>query len=159
MAAPSTYIARVNIANPTASATLPAIQIAAPAAKPLEILRVEINQETSTTSGVTAVELVTSTATAPGSLGTTGLVGPNNLNPSDNATGSSTVTSSGFSGALTGTQKVYEHMGFNVLNGALYLPVPEERLRVAGGAFFWVRLPVTAPSATYNISVTYTELG
>lgn len=50
--------------------------------------------------------------------------------------------------------------GFHFQNGWLYLPVPEERIRIAGGDIMGIRFPV-APDAAMNIAcgMVFGELG
>lgn len=158
MAAPGTLVARLNVASPTASATLPALQLTLNANRTYHLLRVEITQETSTTSGAGAIEVVTSSAVAPGTLATVGGV-LTALNYTD--TLQATLQTSGFSGALTGTQVVVFRKAYNILSGYLYLPIPEERLIIQGNGtntkFLWLRLPV-APAATYNVELVAQEM-
>lgn len=162
MALGTTYEARLNAASPAASTTLPLCQLSAGASNGLIIHRIEITNESSTTSGAMALEFVRSTATAPGTLTTTAFptnaaTGYEALNDRD-ANAAATFQTAGFSGALTGTQYTLHRAGANILNGYLYLPVPEERYQIPAGGFFWVRLP-TAPAATYNVSIVFSELG
>lgn len=49
----------------------------------------------------------------------------------------------------TPTDKIED--GFHFQNGWLYLPVPEERIRIAGGDIMGIRFPV-APDAAMNIA-------
>jgi hypothetical protein len=151
------YKSSLKLASPAGSATLPVLQIAAAATKPLIVQRLEITNESSVTSAVGIAELVRSTATAPGTLSlAAGRI--IKLDPSFAAAGFA-LTDTGFSGALTGTQETIGRWGFNILNGFLYLPTPEEQFEIAAGGFLWVRLVPTVPTATYDVDVVVTELG
>jgi hypothetical protein len=152
-----TYIARLNVASPTASATLPALQLTLSANRSYTIQRIEINQETVTATGVSAIELVTSTAVAPGTLATVGGV-ITFKNSRDTALTAPTLQTSGFAGGLTGTQVTKWRQGFNVLSGYLYSPTPQEQEVIDGTdtGFLWLRLPIAA-AATYNISLVVSE--
>lgn len=151
------FVARLPATSLSSSTTLPVLQLAAATGKPLEIVRLEISQEGSTTSANAAVEMIYSTATAPGTLTAGNSVVAKN-NPSSGAQGF-TLTGSGFSGSLTGTQNVLKRQGWNVLNGYLYLPVPEERFEVPGGGFLWIRLPVLPASTTVDLEIAVIERG
>jgi hypothetical protein len=154
MAAPGTFVARLTATSLSSSTTLPVIQLTLNANRTYEIYRVEISNESSTTSGDAAYEIVASSAVAPGTL-TAGNASIVALNYTD--TIQATVQGSGFSGSLTGTQTVLKRQGFNILSSALYLPVPEERFVMQGNAtnykYLWVRLPVLPASTTMTVEV------
>lgn len=47
--------------------------------------------------------------------------------------------------------------GFNVLNGWLYLPVPEERVLITGGGIVALRFPIAITSESYEAGMIWRE--
>lgn len=154
MATANTYSATTSKTTFATAQTI--LQIAAPSAKALEIVRVSVDQETSTTSAQLGIQLyrggAAMTWTSPVN------VTPGKLNPSDAAAGA-TVTAWGTSASDGASPVVLYEDGFNVLSGFLYLPVPEERIAIAGASWFNVKLLGTVPSATWAVTVIYREIG
>lgn len=141
----------------SAITTTPFAQLATPATTAIEILRVELGQETSESS---QQELMTFTRRTTNS--TFPSVADRNRNaqrgPESLLTGSSTGNAYGVS---TGTGSAGSQVGrftFNALNGFLYLPVPEERITVEPSSFLTLEFP-TAPAAnTWSGIIVYQEL-
>lgn len=141
----------------SSSTTLPVLVAAAAAGKPLEVTAIRITNESSTTSGNAAIELINSTTNGPGTPAT-GNALVSKMSPSSGAAGL-TPYGSGFTGAPTGTQNILYREGFNILNGHFYIPVPEERFEIPGGNYLWVRLPILPASTTMTIEVSVIERG
>lgn len=154
MANDTSYVIHAQFASPTASSTSPHLQILA-GASPFYVLRIEIDQETSTTSAVMAVEFVRSTLTAAGTLTSTGVV-TTALNARDPAS-RVIVTNAGFSGVGTGTQTVLERHGFNVLSGYQSPPTPQEYFEFDQATALWIRFPLVA-AVTLNVTVRIDEI-
>ena len=145
------------IAGLTALTAVPFAQLATPATTGIEILWIELGQETSETSQQEALQLVrrSTNSTLPNvaerpSLNEGGpatLLGATSIT---NAIGVATGTGS-FTASLT-------KFTFNALNGLLYLPVPEERITISPSKFLTLEFP-TAPAAnTWSGYITYREL-
>ena len=138
------------------STAITLIQIKAAAAIPLEIVRASVAQYSSTTSAMQAVALVRKSSAATVTSFT-----PIKLDEQDGAAGAVGGTSAtGVIGTFEGVDTDFVlRDAFNVLNGWLYLPVPEERIRVAGGGIIGLKFPV-APSGAISIfgEVVFKEL-
>lgn len=155
MAIDTSFSVRSQFANPAASSTTPHFQILA-GVSPFQVMRIRISQETSTTSGMVAVEFVRSTATAAGTLTSTGVVTAA-LNSRDPAA-RLTATNGGFSGVGAGTQTVLERIGFNILTSPLeFAPTPQEWPEFDQATALWIRFPVVV-AATFNVSVWLDEV-
>jgi len=120
-------------------------QVLAPALAAIEITRAEVTQDNVTTTGQTRIQLnrlstactVTSTTAAPQANGM----------QASKCVGGTSAT--GITATVEGTIAATPWSGgFNVVNGTLYLPVPEQRLLVVGSAAGFVGLKfATAPAA------------
>lgn len=147
------YSARVNLTAFTGAKT--AMQIKAGASNPLEILRVSITQRGGTTSEQIQAQLLRKTAAA-----TVTSLTPLKMDPSAptaGAAGGTAATGTNASGEGTDGDVLIQE-GFNVLNGFLYLPVPEERIKVPAGGIFAVKFPDAITSGTYNVVVIFGEI-
>lgn len=127
------------------------LQITAPSTMVLEVVRAWCMQSTSTTSAQQDIELVRKTATVTGT----------SITPVRLVTGDPTAT---FTALRTATAEGTEGdipygEGFNVLNGWLYVPVPEERIWVAPSGMLALKFPATPASATYRYGLTVIEHG
>lgn len=151
------YVFEKSLVNPTGVTQL---QIQAAAAISFEIIRVWVNQSTSTTSGQTAIQIVRKAAAAT----VTAAVIATNIRPLDPDDAASQVqvgtTATGFTATAEGTDgDIMVEEGFNILNGYLYLPLPEERITVKGGGLIAIKFPSAPPAATYKIGVMFAEIG
>jgi hypothetical protein len=144
-------------ANPTGVTQL---QIQAAAAIPIVIIRAWVSQSTSTTSGVGRVEIVRKTAAAT----VTAAVIATDIRPFDPDDAASQVqvstTATGYTATGEGTDgDVLYQDNFNILNGWLWLPVPEERIWVKGGGIIALKYPASPPAATYDCGIIFAEVG
>lgn len=156
MTTPHTYAATQ--AYTPGAATNAIIQIAAPALRPVELLRLEIGQVTDAASAMVEIELDVSTAGITGWTPVT--ITPKGLSAADGAAASTvTAYSSGTSVVGTGNTAVLT-WGINVLAGLLYLPIPEERLIIAAAGFCSVRFVTAPPASTvFTVNLVFRELG
>lgn len=146
------YSARVTLSSFTGSKT--ALQIKAGASNPLEILRVSISQKGSTTSEQIQAQILRKSAAATVTSLTPLKMDPNA--PTAGAAGGTAAT--GYNASVEGTDgDVLIQEGFNVLNGFLYLPVPEERIKVPAGGIVAIKFPDAITSGTYNVEVIFGE--
>ncbi|HQQ75760.1 MAG TPA: hypothetical protein PLB01_00275 [Thermoanaerobaculia bacterium] len=116
------------------------------------VLRAWISQSGSTTSAQQNVNLIRKTAAG------TNATAPN-ANPVD-------ASDTAFAGTVRGLCTTEGTLGvdliadsFNWVNGWIWLPVPEERIYVKGGAILGLRLPTAPPALTCNAGITVGELG
>lgn len=115
----------------------------------IEMSRAWVNQSTVTSTAQTRIQLIRKTSTGPTVSSQTAVPLSPSMEVSDcvggaNATGI-TASAEGTNGA------VYIEEGFNIVNGWLYLPVPEARIMLGGSAANGVALlfPTAPTSAGY----------
>jgi hypothetical protein len=148
MAAPSGAYNLVRSSVTTSTAI--SIQVVwVPVTTAIEQTRAWVNQSTVTTSAQTRIQLVRKTGTAPTVTSQTpALLGPG-MQASKCVGG---TAASGITASAEGTDgAVYIEEGFNIVNGWLYLPVPEERMMLLGSTASGVALkfPTAPTSAGY----------
>ena len=134
------------------SSAITLIQLKAGATIPLEIIRATVAQNNSTTSAMQSVILVRKSGAATVTSFT-----PVKTDEQDGAAAAAGGTSAtGIIATAEGTDTdIMLNDAFNVLNGWLYLPVPEERIRVAPAGFLGLKFP-NAPSTPLSIRATIT---
>jgi hypothetical protein len=155
MAAPSgAYnLIRQGVSTSTAITTQ---QVLAPAASAIEVTRCWANQDNVTTSGQTRLQLnrnssaSTVTSATPAPLG-------NGMQASKCVGG---VSATGITASAEGTiAATIWSEGFNVVNGILYLPVPEARWLLVGSAagFAAVKFATAPAAAQFTTGVEWLE--
>lgn len=144
----STYTARQTA---TISTAITIIQVVAAAAKPLILIRAWVTESASATSAQAGVEIVRKTA-----AGTTTSVTPVKHNPSAAASSFTAGHNATAEGTVT---DVIPSEGFNVVNGWLYLPTPDEQVIVPGGGILAVRFAAAPASQTWRYGMTVVEIG
>lgn len=132
------------------STAITILELAAPATAALRIERAWVTQSTSTTSAQTDITVLRKTATITGTALTP--VALSTGDPAAAATAKRTATVEGTDG------NVLYGEGFNVLNGWVYVPVPEERLFVPPSGLIALKFPTAPPNVTYRYGITFTEL-
>lgn len=135
----------------TVSTAITVMQLQAASGNPIVILRAWVTQESSTTSAQTGIQLLRKTATITGSGATEVKLNP--TSPTATATALHTATVEGTDGDILVEE------GFNILNGWLYLPVPEERPVVDPSGFIALKFSAAPSSATYDYGFVWMELG
>lgn len=128
------------------------MQVTAPSTMTLEIIRAWVMQSASTTSAQTDIIILRKTATVTSGTSVT----PVKLefgDPNPTFTAIKTATGNGTDG------DVLYGEGFNVLNGWLYVPVPEERIKIPPSGMLALKFPSVPPSATYRYGITLREHG
>jgi len=145
------------IKSVSAITVAPFAQLATPATTAVEIVRIELGQEGGETSEQAIMEVVrrSTNSTLPNVAERVA------LRQRDPATLLAATSITNAIGVATGTGSFTASLlrfTFNVLNGLLYLPVPEERLTVEPSAFINLQFP-TAPAAnTWSGHIIYSEL-
>lgn len=131
-------------------------QVLVPVVTAAEFSRVWCNQDSVTTTNQTRIQLnrnstaCTVTATSPAALG-------NGMQASKAVSGTSaTGITATAEGSVTAT--VWSE-GFNIVNGILYLPVPEARWLLVGSAagFAAVKFPGAPAAANYTTGIEWLE--
>jgi len=132
------------------------IQIKAGASSALELLRASITNTTVDASDSGSAEILRKTAAATVTSFT-----PLLYDPSDQAAkavGGTTAT--GHTATAEGTDgDILVDEGFNVLNGWLWLPTPEERITVPQGGIIALKSGTTITSATLKALMVFREIG
>lgn len=158
MASPKAGPFSVVMNNVAVTAARTLIQLQAGAASSIEILKVWVSQSNTTVSAqqriqihrkVTAFSTVTSATPAPLGGGAAA-----------DAQSGTTATGTNASAEGAGAETVLYADTFNVLNGWLYVPVPEERIIVPPALYLGIKFPTDpAISTTYTCGVIFQELG
>jgi len=146
----------VNLTAVSVSGAITLIQVKAVTTNPHEIIRASCWQSSSTTSAQQRLQLLRKSATATVTSFT-----PLLMNPGDaaaQAVGGAAAT--GTSASAEGTDgDILVNEVFNVLNGWLYLPVPEERPFVAAAGIIGLKFPTAPAATTFTAQVVFRELG
>lgn len=110
----------------------------------MQLIEARISQSGSTTSAQQRAELVRKTAAATVTSFTPLL--ENTIDPAAGAAGSTSGT--GTNASAEGTDgDILMLWDFNVLNGLLWLPAPEDRIWVPGGGIIALKFPAAPGSA------------
>ena len=147
------YVVRQAITNPGAITLL---QIKAGTSNPLKILRAWVSQTASTTSTQLAVQLVRKSGAATVTSFTPLLLRPSD--PAANAAGGTSATGYTATGEGTDGDLLIED-SFNILNGWLYLPVPEERIVVPVSGMIGLKFPIAGGNNSFKCGIIFGELG
>ncbi len=145
------YVVRQNIATVTTAVTL--LQLKAGAGNPLELLRASVTAE-STTSDEMVIQVLRKSATATVTSFTPLLKRPDM--PVAAAAGGTAAT--GHTATVEGTDDdiLYEE-SVNVLNGFVYVPVPEEREWVDVAGFLALKSAIAITSVTLRCVFVFGE--
>jgi hypothetical protein len=145
-------VVRSNVATTTA---ITVIQVTVPAAAAIDIIRAWGGQGSSTTSAATGLGLIRKTAVATVTSRTPDLLS-DGMQASKCVGG---VSATGITATAEGTDAANYlwHEGLNIVgNGALYLPVPEERISMGPSDTIGLKHSV-APSGNWIHGVTWLE--
>ena len=133
------------------------LYLTAPSGKTVEVLSAAITDASNTTNA--QIEGVIQKITTLGSPTGTSIT-PTKTEQGDQASGSTVV------GNITGSEPSYTagvlqgHEGFSNLGGWYYSPIPEERMYIAGGDSWGIRILDTVPSSTdFVVRIRYREIG
>lgn len=129
-----------------------------PVTTAIEVTRAWVNQSSVTTSSQTRIQLLRKTGTAPTVTSQTPAVAGTPGSQASKCVGG--TAASGITATAEGTDgTVWIEEGFNVVNGWLYLPVPEERIMNLGSTASGVALkfPSAPLSATYASGIEWLE--
>ncbi len=147
----------VNMTRVAVTGAITLIQVKAGANAGLEIVRASFAQSGSTTSTMQPIQINRKSAAATVTSFTPLLIGGAN-DAAAQAVGSTTATGTNASGEGTDTDVLIADVP-NILNGWLYLPVPEERIQVIPGGIVGLKFPVAPGSSlTVTAQVVFREL-
>lgn len=147
-------------AGVTISTAIAILQLKAGTNYPLELLRASLSQFGSTTSAGARFSLVRKSAASTVTAASAG-THLNKLNASNPTSDVSLGTSAtGYTGTSAGTNTdILVDEGFNVLNGYIWLPTPEERIIVPQGGIIAMEFLTAPASHTWYASIYFRELG
>jgi hypothetical protein len=152
MAAPSGVYNLIRSAVTTSTA-ITIQQVLAPAGTMIEPVRAWAEQSTITTSAQTRIQLLKKTAVATVTSATPAVLG--NAMQASKCVGGAAAT--GITATVEGTDgAVIIEEGFNIVNGWLYLPVPEERTYAINQAIA-LKFPTAPTSAGYSSGISWLE--
>ncbi len=146
----------------TVSTAITVIQLKAGANNGITILRASATQTSSTTSAQAEIALIrksaaaTVTAAVDASDNTATII---RRDPNQSAASATLSTSgTGITATVEGTDaNTVLREGFNVLNGWLYIPVPEERIFVPPAGIIGLKFPTAPASETWDFEVVFME--
>jgi hypothetical protein len=133
------------------STAITILEVAAPATAVLRLIRAWCSQSNSTTSAMNTIEIVRKTATI------TGAATPPSVIPLDGSAASGVTQKWKATAEGTDGNIVYAD-AFNVLNGWLWLPVPEERIIVPPSGIIALKFPSAPASANYTAGLLWEEI-
>ena len=148
---------RASVATSTA---ITVNEVLVPALTAAEVTRCWCNQDNTTTTNQTRIQL--------NRCATVGTVSAQSPTPAQNGMQASKCVSGTAATGITatiepGTVTTWWSEGFNIVNGILYLPVPEARMLVVGAAsgtgtpVITVKFPGAPANATYTTGVEWLE--
>lgn len=144
------YVARMNATAFSTAVT--AMYISNSSSAALKILRIACSQHTSTVSAMNILSLLRKTGT---------VTCPTSITPVPTQVGmpASGVTATAGVATAEGTNGVIIHKeAWNVLNGMLWIPTPDEVAWVPPSGAFGLTFEVAPASATYTLELTYQEI-
>lgn len=159
MAAPSGLYVLLRSAVTTSTA-ITVNQVLVPVVTSAEVTRAWCNQSTSTTTNQTRIQL--------NRCATAGTVTSQAATPAQNGMQASKcvngTTATGITATIEpGTANTWWQEGFNIVNGILYLPVPEARVMISGAAsgtgtpVITLKFPSAPASADYTSGIEFLE--
>jgi len=137
------------------STAITILQVKAGTTKQFEILRAWVTQSSSTTMYMQRIQLLRKTGAATVTSYTPLLLNP--ASPAADAAGGSSAT--GYTASSEGTDgDLLINDVFNTLNGWLYLPTPEERIKVPASGIVALKFPAAPAAAmTFTASIIFGE--
>lgn len=146
----------VTLSNVAVTGAITLIQIRAGSTSSVEILKAWTSQSSSTVSAQQRIRVSRKSAAATVTSATPAAFGGG---AAADAVGGTSSTGTNASAEGTDSTTLVDDV-FNVLNGWLYVPIPEERIIVPPSGFIALRFP-TAPgsSTTYTAGMIFQELG
>lgn len=133
------------------STAITVLELTAPSTMMLRVIRAWFTNTSTATSSESDAVLIRKTATITGTSITPAPL--EKSGPAATFTAKRTATVEGTDGDIVAGE------GFNVLNGWLFVPVPEERPIVPPSGLIALKLIAAPASATYRYGITVEEIG
>lgn len=150
------YTATMSAVSVSGAITL--VQVKAGAAVPLRLLEVRVAQSGSTTSTMQRVRILRKSTAATVTSFTPLKFNP--IDPAASAAGGTSATGTNASNENSGDGDVLVDDVFNILNGWLWVPVPQMQIWVPAAGMIGVKFPAAPAAAlTVTASITWEELG
>lgn len=137
----------------TISTAITILELTAPATGSVQLLRAWVQQSSSTTSAMARVQILRKTATI------TGTATPPTVRSFEVGHATTGVTVKWKATAEGTDGNILHSEAFNILNGWLYLPVPEERIWIPPSGLLALKFPAAPTSADYTFGMTFAEIG
>jgi hypothetical protein len=134
------------------STAITIVEITAPSTAVLVIHRAWCEQSGSTTSAMNRIQILRKSATITGTASP-----PSILALDGSASASSTAKWKATAEGTDGNVLIED--SYNVLNGWLYLPVPEERIIVPPSGIIALKFPAAPANSSYSYGMVFEELG
>jgi hypothetical protein len=149
------YTAYMNAVSVSGAITL--VQIKAGTSRAVELLRVSVSQSGSTSSTMQRIQINRKSAAATVTSFTS--LAMRNGDSAADAVGGTSAT--GTNATVEGTDtNILIVDTFNILNGWLWVPVPEERITLPAGGIIGVKFPAAPGAAlTVTASIVFAEIG
>lgn len=149
------YIAYMNAVSVSGAITL--VQVKAGTSRAVELLRVSVSQSGSTSSTMQRIQINRKSAAATVTSFTS--LAMRNGDSAADAVGGTSAT--GTNATVEGTDtNILIVDTFNILNGWLWVPVPEERITLPAGGIIGVKFPAAPGAAlTVTASIVFAEIG
>lgn len=151
MAASGTYTVHGDAQAVSTAITI--LEVTAPSVSCLQLIRAWVGQSSSTSSAMARIQILRKSATI---TGTASPPTPRPLEigmPASGVTVKWIATGEGTDGVLLDEET------FNILNGWLWLPVPEERIWVPPSGIIALKFPAAPTSANWTFGMTFREIG
>jgi hypothetical protein len=137
----------------TVATAITILELTAPATGALQILRAWCQQSSSTTSAMARIEILRKTGTI------TGTATPPTPRPVEVGMPASGMTVKWIATAEGTDGVILLEEDWNLLNGWLYLPVPDERIWVPPSGIIALKFVAAPTSAAYSFGMNVRELG
>jgi hypothetical protein len=149
------YTAYMNAVSVSGAITL--VQVKAGTSRAVELLRVSVSQSGSTSSTMQRIQINRKSAAATVTSFTS--LAMRNGDSAADAVGGTSAT--GTNATVEGTDtNILIVDTFNILNGWLWVPVPEERITLPAGGIIGVKFPAAPGAAlTVTASIVFAEIG
>lgn len=137
----------------TVATAITLLELTAPSTASLTVLRAWCQQSSSTTSAMARIRILRKSATITGTASPPAAVPTEVGMPTSGMTVKWIATGEGTDGVILVEE------AFNLLNGFLWLPVPEERIIVPPSGLIALKFPAAPASAAYTFGFTVRETG
>lgn len=137
----------------TIATAITVLELTAPSTGEIELYRAWCQQSSTTTSAMVRIELLRKSGTITGTASPPAAVPTEVGMPATGATIKWKATGEGTDGVILIEE------AYNLLNGWLWLPVPEERIKIPPSGVLGMKFPAAPTSASYTFGFVWREYG